>query len=354
MRRRDLYGMALAGLWQSKGRSLMTLAGVALGGGMLVVSLSLGHGLRTFVAAAFRKDDRLRTITVTAAARAVAVDEAAIPPGEIEVPGAMTEERRKRLRRYLIDRYRQKLPQERVTLSPERLDAIAGFDHVVSVSPAVHEQAKVTVNGTARNAGLRLLPPGHRKLADRLAFGRLPAPGAAEILVSETLLFDCGVVTDAAVEQVLGTELQLTVGDGSRGTPYLVLRLLGATAAASGLSAEDQRVLGELTDRLPAALEHLDLPPEQGRLLKSLLDRSRAGRPTGAKSRAVGTFTVVGVHYADPRDELDWFGTNPGEGELVVPAGPGRDLLARLPSYAKDGFAQAVVTVDHEENVRGV
>jgi putative ABC transport system permease protein len=70
--------------------------------------------------------------------------------------------------------------------------------------------------------------------------------------------------------------------------------------------------------------------------------------------QARGTFTIVGVHYAIPGDDRGWWGSDPGEGDLVVPAGPGRDLLARLPNYVAAGFNQAVVTVDHEENVRGV
>ena len=64
MRGRDLFGLALAALWQSKVRTLLTLAGVALGAGMLVVSLSLGHGLRTIVETEFRRDDQLRNIMV--------------------------------------------------------------------------------------------------------------------------------------------------------------------------------------------------------------------------------------------------------------------------------------------------
>src|SRR5437763_15510788 len=99
MRGRDLFGLAFAALWQSKMRTLLTLAGVALGTGMLVVSLSLGHGLRTVVATEFHKDDRLRTVMAYQSWQAPAIDEAAIPPAEINVPAGVGQARRERLRR---------------------------------------------------------------------------------------------------------------------------------------------------------------------------------------------------------------------------------------------------------------
>src|SRR5581483_2661673 len=159
MRGRDILSLALGALWQSKVRTLLTLAGVALGGAMLVISLSLGQGLRTFVADAFHKDDRLRKTFVSAAPRPVAFDESAIPPGEIDVPEGVGDARRDRLREYLIDRYRLKLPHERVKLTTDRLDAIAALPHVAGVAPEVYEQAAVTIDGNARTAALRLLPP---------------------------------------------------------------------------------------------------------------------------------------------------------------------------------------------------
>jgi putative ABC transport system permease protein len=354
MRRRDRYGLALGALWQSKGRTLLTLAGVALGGGMLVVSLSLGYGLRTFVETGFRKDDRLCRITVMSAVRPAAVNEASIPPSEIEVRGPMSEERRQRLRRHLIERYRQDQPSEHISMTPERLDAIAALEHVDGITPEVYETAEITINGKARQITTRLLGPEHRKLEKRLAFGRLPTPGSAEILISESFLCDCGIVTDSAVEQFLGRQVQVVVGDPSGGTPYSLLELLGAGGAAAGLSAGELWILADLAERLPTALEKLDLPPEQTRLLKTLTDRSRAGRRPQGEPRQAGAFTVVGVHYADPTQERDGWGSDPGEGDLMLAAAAGRALLARLPRYAANGFSNAILTVDHEGNVRAV
>jgi putative ABC transport system permease protein len=352
MRGHDLIGLALAALWQSKTRTLLTLAGVALGAGMLVFSLALGHGLRQLVQDEFRKDDRLRRIMTYRHWEPVAADESAIPPEEIEVRGAVGDERRARLRKYLVRRWRDKQPRRPASLTPDRLAAIAGLDHVAAVTPDVYEPAEVAAPGhSPQPAGLVLLAPTQHGLAGRLVAGRSPDPDRPEALVSETFLYNWGVVDDEAVEAFLGRPLTVTVSEDRGAAPYWMLEMFGATAL--GLTPADLRDLGELVNRLPAALERLDLPPAQGRLVRSLLERAGAKRSPGDRTRrAEAAFTVVGVHHIDLTDDYaGWFGS---AGDVVLSAGPARAMLERLPRYAVQGYDRAVVVADREDHVRGV
>ncbi len=352
MRGRDLIGLALAALWLSKTRALLTLAGVALGAGMLVVSLSLAHGLRSLVADEFHKDDRLRRIIISRAWQPAPVDESAIPPAEVEVRGAMSEERRQRLRQYLVTRWRDRQPRRSVELTPDRLADIAATDHVEAVAPDVWEPVDVRGDGLpTRPANVVLLAAGHRGLEQRLVAGRLPDPARLEALVSETLLYEWGVVDDAAVQAFLGRPVTVTARADRGAGPYRLLDLIGVDTR--GVSPDDLRQLADLAGQLPAVLERLDVPPAQVRLVRSLVEQFGVKMPKAGRLRqADATFTVVGVYYHAPRDDYDaWFGT---DGDVVLSLDPARALLERLPRYAEHGYDRAVVTADREDHVRGV
>ena len=166
-----------------------------------------------------RERRRLRTVTVYQSSAAAAVDEADIPPARLAVPGDVSPGRRERLRQMLIQRYRDELPRRPIKLTPDRLAAIAELEHVAAVVPAVNDRAAVTVNGSPRVASLALLAPDHHSIADRIVYGRLPDPVRPELLISESVLFYCGVVADSDVEKFVGQSLRLEVRREPRQAP---------------------------------------------------------------------------------------------------------------------------------------
>lgn len=350
MRLGDLFAFALGALWQSKARTLLTLAGVALGGGMLVVSLSLGHGLRTLVESQFHKDDRLRTIAVYLSWQGRPVDEASIPSGEIEVPETVAPARRARVRQLLIDRYRQRQPQKPVRLTTERLAEIGSIEHVVTVVPEPYEQADVQGYASAGRIRLELVPASVVNLAERLVCGRLPDPDRSELLVSESALLGWGAVADADLERFVGRRLRLEIGADVRAAPFEVLNLLGGTSAGRTPTPDEVKVLRDVAERLPDVVAKLDLPPAERQVLQSLMVRSKGRR---VPTRAAEEFTVVGVYYHDPTEERMGLRLGP-DADLVLAARPGQEFLLRLPNYAENGFNRATVLVDGEAHVRGV
>ena len=62
---RDISSMAIGNLLRRKGRTLLTLIGVVIGVGALVLMISLGIGLKQQLLRSFESQDSLRTLTIT-------------------------------------------------------------------------------------------------------------------------------------------------------------------------------------------------------------------------------------------------------------------------------------------------
>ena len=61
----DISAMALGNLFRRKGRTLLTVIGVVIGVGALVLMVSLGIGLKQQLLRSFQSQDSLRSLTVT-------------------------------------------------------------------------------------------------------------------------------------------------------------------------------------------------------------------------------------------------------------------------------------------------
>jgi putative ABC transport system permease protein len=353
MRTTDLLGMALAALWQQKGRTALTLLGVLLGTCMLAVSLSLGQGLQELATAELTKDDRLRKVGVHPGYSAPAVDESAIPPEEIKVVGNMSEEKRQRLRQFLVAQWQRRQPATPNLLTDDKLAALAALEHVAAVEPEYRDSGELSFNGRQEPVGLTGGKVDAPQLAKRLVAGRMPGPAAREALVSELTLFRWGITDDADVERLLGRPARLTVPNDQR-SPYLVTQLLNL--GGQRLGADESRMLTDLLEQLPAALERIDLPPAQ----KKLLDRLKKLKPetgTGGPREVAGEITLVGVLRGLSPEEVRWSWWERGlqdDMDLILPHRAAGELLGGLPRYKANGVHFTVVTVDSERNVRAV
>src|SRR5688572_19210469 len=119
MRTRELVRFAVGGLWRQKVRTVLTLVGVTVGTAALAFSLALGFGLREFVDTQFMGREDFWRITVHPGEPAP--DPADVPKDKVEVVGAMSDERRVRLKQALTDLYLAGLPRKSVKV----LDAAA-------------------------------------------------------------------------------------------------------------------------------------------------------------------------------------------------------------------------------------
>lgn len=140
MRLADIVCMALNGFVQQKVRTLLSLLGVVVGSFLLVMSLSIGQGLGEGVVRQFQFGDQLRRIQVHSAwEQPVEL----IPEEKLVVEGAMSDAKRKRIRKALERRWQRDNYIPTIRLNVERLAALAGLEHVETVFPWAHQDAEI-------------------------------------------------------------------------------------------------------------------------------------------------------------------------------------------------------------------
>ena len=121
-------------LLRQKGRTLLTLVGVAVGATSLAFTLALGLGLRAMVDREFETRANFWDVTVLPADGGVGVPEADVPPDRVAVPPGVTGERRDRLRSGLVRAYQRSNPRTRARI---RIPQIASTCRTASSSARV-------------------------------------------------------------------------------------------------------------------------------------------------------------------------------------------------------------------------
>ena len=141
MRVGDILRLSLSALRQQKVRSILTTLGVVFGTFVLVASVSINRGVQETILRESQKHGELQRVQV------YSVDEPA-PTEEIAVKGAMSEDKRQRLRK-MIERREQRgsTPTIRIGLTPERLAELRKLEHVKSVMPITDLGARVSFRG---------------------------------------------------------------------------------------------------------------------------------------------------------------------------------------------------------------
>ena len=352
MRLGSLARLAAGSVARQRGRTLLTVVGVAVGATALAFTLSLGLGLRAMVDREFETRANFWEVRVTPAGRGQPTPEADIPPDKLTVPPGVTGDRRGRLRAALVREFRESqwvAPPKPLTAAD--LDRFRGIPDVTGVSAALG------VGGVVRWPDA---PAGERRgtyvtvarldpaLAGRVVAGGLPDADAGDGLVlGEPVLLHLGLKTDAEFEAVVGRELEITVTDhffGRSDPQFNALRLTGANASAS-----EAELFDKVTRQLPAAVAAMDLHPlEKGLLLKLLAEQARA-RPDAPRATATGTFRVAAVvrdlSEAELKAARDGFRYADGRLGVRLPFARGHDLLGRLPTLQARGYDTAVINV---------
>src|SRR5688572_16568226 len=128
MRVLDLIRFAVGGLWRQKGRTTLTVLGVAVGATSLAFSLSLGVGLRRVITNEFHSREGFWEVHVTSD-RYQTVGE--VPPEKLKLPDGIGPDRADRLRKVLEARAKQAMPAKAAApLTPEKLAEFAAMPDV--------------------------------------------------------------------------------------------------------------------------------------------------------------------------------------------------------------------------------
>src|SRR6476469_3851769 len=107
MRPRDILLAGLSSLRRQKLRTTLTTLGVSIGIATLVASISVGLGVRRIIEDGFKKEHRLREITVYPGFDRGGDELAGIPSDALRVEGEMSEERSERIRKRLARQWRR-------------------------------------------------------------------------------------------------------------------------------------------------------------------------------------------------------------------------------------------------------
>jgi putative ABC transport system permease protein len=343
----DLMSLPVAALWQQKMRTFLTTLGVVFGSFVLAASLSIGQGVQDTIARESGRRDSLRMITVYPQWQP---DEEALDKTEVEVEGAMSDAKRERLRRALAEyQARMSASRPRVALSPATMERLARLAHVESVVPSITQWGFAVLGDESETAEVASARPIDRTLQERLIAGRLfESADEPAVLVNEFLLYRLGVRDDDEVAGVVGQKLRLEFRDhwqaGGIGV-YLV------KTDRSETTREETAALDKIKERLPLALEKLELTAEEIAVLQQAI---KAPQPTTPGVYAA-EYAIAGVvrlptqeERAQPWDPLR------ADAAVSLPYKTATELLFRVPGASDRGFDRAVIVVDREEHVSEV
>ncbi len=357
MRTSQIIRFALSGLWRQKVRTLLTLVGVSIGTCTLVFSLALGIGLRAFIDSEFQGRDEFWRIIVHLAEPVPDAD--GIAPEKITVLGAMSDERRDRLRQALIEKHQaSSFRRPAVLLTPEKIAAIANLPDVLEVRATRTAPGRVWYRD--RSAVGQVVAGRTRDLSSRLIFGRLAEPDTDEVVISELTLYELGVRDDAQIEALLGQPLQVVAGGLRNAPPMALARALTGRNSPDDLSRGQSLALEKLTASLPNALDKFNLTAEEQAELRALLtkkpDREEDRFESGDVAR--GTFRLCGVLRLvtrEDRKKSDPFAGNQFQsGDIFLPPAAGDRLFGQLPWARELGYLGAEVRVKPNGDLPGV
>ena len=350
MRTRDAIQLALGDLWRHKLRTALTVLGVTIAAVILVISLSTGRGITRAVEEHFRLGGKLRRIMVHPD---YGQREEAIPPDALAVPGEMSAARRERLRQAIVNRWSQHDWTPQARLNAERLSEIASMPHVEAVVPHVMLHGHVLHEEHAERAYCASASLRDEGLAARVVAGRLFSNNDAdEVLVHEYLAYRWGYQDEQDVGRLLGDALRVELG---RSAETLALAVGLRSEGDLDFSLADARRLEEALERLPEALNQLELSAGDREILERAFQRPAEAGASPPSAVVSAEFTIVGV-FRDSLDEehrdILRYDLVQDRLDVMLPVEAARRLHDRQPGAAEFGYSSAMVYVDHERHLK--
>ena len=357
MRPRDLLLAGLDSLRRQKLRTTLTILGVTIGIATLVASVAVGVGVRRIIEDGFKREHRLREITIYPGYDRGADEYAGVPSDVLRVEGAMSPDREERIRKRLAREWRRQhtVPAPR-PLTPARLHEFTTWDHVIAVEPDLRESARLAFAGQVLFGDVSGFDGDSGKLGAVLQFGRPPAPGTDELIAHEFLLYQWGARSDDEVKAALGKTIRVSFAGTEVRRPEVLLSIFDADPTR--LSEDELRAMMRARDLLPKAVEKLELPEADREALLRALGRKKAKHPADKEYTPVAAeFKLVGVFREPDRkaeSDLMILLEEGLTGDVVLPRDRAERLLSALPRRADRGFDRATLTVDSDEHLKPV
>ena len=220
-----------------------------IGTATLVISVSVGEGVRVAINEQFRNESGLRQISVFPDNEGLDNNYDDVPAHVLEIPGEMSEEKRERIRKLEVARFKQSRPQPPKPLMREKVEEFRQLPHVVQAVPELEEAGRVFFNDATMQVRVYGAPFDLKRLRQRLEFGRVfSSPDARECLVHEIVLYRLGIRNDAGVAAVIGKTMPIELTNTGR-APLRLLSLFDSDL--SKISPKELEVLEKVWKMLP-------------------------------------------------------------------------------------------------------
>jgi putative ABC transport system permease protein len=350
IRTADLLGLSASALRQQKVRTLLTLAGVVIGTFTLIVSLAVGQGVDRAIVALFQEDDRIRKIEIYPKYEPAISD---IPAAEREPKGAMSDAKRRRLRKAIIDDWdRTHRSTQKQPLTSARIEELSHLDHVESAEPMVYLWTKAAFQGKTERVSAVSAGKKARLLQDRLVAGSLlysAAPRGA--IVGEFLLYRWGITAEDDVAAAIGRRFRLESPDAEAGAIPTVSMI--ATSRLS-LGKDEAAALERALRRLVVLVRFLPMKRDERDALIKLLEGPADAPKDRSPAPFSEEFTIIGAvrEWADndPKPPPNNWGIR--DADIYLPTQAAAAFHLRTAQGARDGFGQVELTVDQVAHVK--
>jgi putative ABC transport system permease protein len=250
VRTEDLLRESVRALTANRSRMLLTGAGVTVGTMALVLILSLARGLDGVIDSLFASDEQLRHVMVMPG-----FGTASLTGNAPEVTGAMSDEKRARLKRTLLKRGYGgppfQVPLRTIDAESER--ELARLPGVEAARVFVQDRYGVDVDGekpihASRDALSIGVPAKHAYYPKRIIAGRwFRADDESAVVVHELLLWEMGLTSDEQQAAVVGRRMRVTARSG--GGLTLMIPGLASNGERSALFTEELEIVGVIRER---------------------------------------------------------------------------------------------------------
>ncbi|MHC5037589.1 MAG: ABC transporter permease [Planctomycetota bacterium] len=341
-----LFAMAVEGLFRKKGRNALTTLGIVIAILSLTLVISAGKGMDAFIDGELKQEQNLVQV--------------AVHPGfgtdmgdifsAVEVEGEMSEAKRNRIRRAIINRRTPQNLMGRKTkiITDEALRDFGKIDHVASVRPLIQEKYDIRCEGKESRAVTSLaLSHENRRHERRLIAGRFfSASDAREVVVHEHLLYTWKVTSDAQQAAWVGKEIEIKP-----------LRGGGFLDSVQGFIGNKHM---PFNPEGMLSAPNFDLTDEERDVIQGLAGKILTGMKNAADSdatRSVRKFKIVGViRDFEPEDgNLQLLEDGAALlADLFLPLETSRSIFLESPYNLDQGYSQAIVVADSPEHAKTV
>ncbi len=338
-----LVSMALEGLLRKKGRNILTALGIVIAILSLTLVISAGEGMNSFLESELRQEENMRQVAVNPG---FGVDMGDFLE-EVTVEGEMSEEKRLRLKRAIMNRRRPHPRAGRKTkiIDDEALDDILKVPHVASVVPIVMDRFDARCGDKISKSILSfgLVHDSDRYRKRLIAGSYFTGADELEVLVHEYLLYTWKVTSDEAQAGWVGKYLDVVPVGGSS-----LMDMFGTPMGGGGMPVDIERLLRgvDLSAEDKAAL---------ARIAMKVMDRRTSDRPAaeggGLRLRIVG---VIRDHELKDGFFNILEDGNSMSADIFMPLGLARTLYKASRFNSSSGYTRAIASADASENAQDI